>query len=152
LLQNGTVINAASADYGDEQPNGTGVISVGVAVFYDVSVASNNGALGSDVYASVSITNPSFTGADVMEYWNGTSYVSVATTFAAPDTVTGTFPASALSGTPIVVGTAKTVTSFRLSLLELIYGFAIGLTIAIFTIGALMFMLKAKKRKASVEV
>jgi YVTN family beta-propeller protein len=70
-LKDGTEVNVTSTDYGGNQPSGTGTVSVSGAVFYDVSVASSSGALSSDVYATVSILNPSFTSSSVMEYWNG---------------------------------------------------------------------------------
>jgi cobalamin biosynthesis Mg chelatase CobN len=109
-LQDGTQLTAASTDYGDKQPSGTSAVSVSGAVFYDINVTSTSGALSTGVSVTVSISDPSFTSASVIEYWNGNSWVSVATTFTAPDTVSGIIPASALTGTPIVVGIPKAST------------------------------------------
>jgi hypothetical protein len=55
---------------------------------------------------SMSITSPLFTVQNsVMSYWDAStsSWISVATTFIAPDTVCGIIPASDLTGTPIMV-------------------------------------------------
>jgi hypothetical protein len=103
-LPNSGQITLTSTYYGDSQPSGTGNVSLGQAVFYDVSVASSSGALGSDVNAVVSISNPGFNSSSVAEYYNGAAWVSVATKFSAPETLSATITASALTGTPIVVG------------------------------------------------
>jgi hypothetical protein len=103
-LLNGAQVTVTSIAYGDSQPSGTGNVSLSGAVFYDVSVTSSNGALGSDVNANVSISNPSFNSSSVTEYNNGAAWVSVATKFSAPETLSATIPASALNGTPIAVG------------------------------------------------
>jgi hypothetical protein len=104
-LQDGTQLNVTSTNYGSKQPSGTGIVSVNGAVFYDVRVTSSSGALGLDVLVTVSISNPAFTSASVIEYWNGNTWVSAATTFTAPDTVSCTIPASALTGAIFAVGT-----------------------------------------------
>jgi outer membrane protein assembly factor BamB len=104
-LPNGATVTLTSTDYINNQPSGTGPAPVGGAVFFDISVTSSSGPLGSGVDVLVSITNPGFTSASVIEYWNGAEWVQVIpTTFTPPDTVSGTIPASALDGTPIVVG------------------------------------------------
>ncbi len=103
-LLDGTQLNVTTVAYGNSPPLGTSTLSIGGTVFYDVYVASSNGTLGSDVTVTISISNPSFTSSSVMEYWNGTTWISVSTTFASPDTITATIPASALTGTPIAVG------------------------------------------------
>jgi hypothetical protein len=103
-LPNGASVTVASIDYGDTQPQGTGAVLVGGSFFYDVSVTSSSGPLGSDVNAVVSLRDPSFATVSglVIQYYNGNSWVSVATTFTAPETLSATIPASALNGTPIV--------------------------------------------------
>ena len=103
-LQNGSQLNVTSIYYGDDPPSETGKLSVSGAAFYDLSVTASGDSLGSQVTVTVSITNPCFTSTSVIEYWNGNNWVSVASTFTAPDTVSGKIPASALTGTPILVG------------------------------------------------
>ncbi len=104
-LSDGTKLDVTSVYYGSQQPSGTGAISVSGAVFYDVNVVRDDGAaLGSDVYVTVSFTGAGFSSSSVIMYWSSGSWVPVATTFTAPDTVTGTIPASALGGTPCLVG------------------------------------------------
>ncbi|MGA2386083.1 MAG: protease pro-enzyme activation domain-containing protein [Candidatus Bathyarchaeia archaeon] len=106
-LQDGTQLNITTTDLGDTQPAGTATVSVDGAVFYDVEVSSSSGSLGSDISVTVAMSNPGFTRASVIEYWNGETWVSVATTFTAPDTVSGTVPASALTASIFSVGTPK---------------------------------------------
>jgi outer membrane protein assembly factor BamB len=125
-LQDGTQVNVTSTKYGDSQPSETGSISVTGAVFYDVSVTSSSGALSSGISVKVSISNPAFSSASVIEYWNGNSWVSVATTFTAPDTVSGTVPASALTGTFFVVGNPRQVAEFPSIILTLIVFLMLG--------------------------
>jgi hypothetical protein len=103
-LPNGAQVTVASTEYGDSQPSNTGTVPVSGAVFYDISLSSSSGALGSDVNAEVTVSNPSFNSSSVTEYYNGNAWVSVASKFFAPDTLSVTIPASALNGTPIVVG------------------------------------------------
>ncbi len=146
-LQDNTQLNVTSAYFGSSQPQGTGAISVGKATFYDVQVTAGSGSLNADVQATITITNPSFTSASVIEYWNANTWVSAATKFAAPDTVTCTIPASALTGTPIAVGTPKTGATANSDTQEIIVGVAAGLAIAAGTIAAIRFTTRAKKNK-----
>jgi hypothetical protein len=61
--------------------------------------------LGSNAMAVVSITNPNFSAQDdAVSFWNGSSWVTVASQFIAPDTVRGIFFVSTLPGTPIMAG------------------------------------------------
>jgi len=114
-----TSLNITSANYGNAvPPSVTGAVTVGGAAFYDVQVSSNV-TLGPDATAIIRITNPYFTSQDsVLSYWNGSSWIPVATQFFGPDTVCGNFSVSDLTGTPIMlrssiavmsVATAKTV-------------------------------------------
>jgi hypothetical protein len=105
-LPNSAQVTVASIDYGGTQPPGTSVVSVGGSFFYDVSVTSSSGPLGSDVNAVLSIRNPSFAHLPgfLIQYYNGNAWVSVPTTFTAPETLSATIPASALNGTPILAG------------------------------------------------
>jgi hypothetical protein len=101
----GTSVTVTSSNYGTTQPTGTGVLQVGQVLFYDVQISSST-SLGSNAMVSVSITSPLFTVQNsVMSYWDAStsSWISVATTFIAPDTVCGIIPASDLTGTPIMV-------------------------------------------------
>ena len=138
-LPNGATVNVTSTDYGSSQPQGTGTISVGSAVFYDVKVTSSSGALGSGVSVTVSISNPSFSSASFLMYWDGSSWVSVATTFTAPDTVSATLPASALGGTLIAVSMSAKVPEFPQQLLWLV------LLVSIASATMLIAILKRKK-------
>lgn len=119
-LQEGARLNVTSIYYGDNAPQGTGAVSVNGAVFYDVRVTSSSGALSSSVSVTVSLTNPDFTSASVIKYWNGNTWVAVATTFTAPHTVSGKFPASALTGTPILVGVPKASTPISFALIIIV--------------------------------
>jgi hypothetical protein len=94
----------------------------------------------------MSISNPSFTNASIIEYWNGNEWVSVASTFTAPDTVSGTVPASALTGTPIVVGTSKQNSTSWTSMIEVTFALIAGLIIAAVAIAQLMLIAKNRKR------
>jgi hypothetical protein len=138
-LQDDTRLTAASTNYDDDQPLETGTVSVSGGIFYDVHVASGGGALSSDVSVAVSISDPDFTSVSVMEYWNGSSWVFVATTFTAPHTVSGTIPASALTGTPVVVGTPKSSAPPLLTIIVIV--------VAVVVILGMLFVY-VKRRKA----
>jgi hypothetical protein len=146
LLPDGTQINVTSTDYGSSQPSGTGAVSLSRAVYYDISVTSSSGTLSSNVSVAASISNPSFTSASVIEYWNGNSWVLVATTFTSPDIVSGTIPASALTGTPIVVGTLKPSTALTVGATTLLM-IVVVLIAAVAVVLGILFD-NRKKRKA----
>lgn len=116
-VQDGTVLNITSENYGATQPSDTGALQINVnaIAFYDVLVSSST-QIGSDAMVVISFTNPAFTAQDnFMSYWNGNSWVTVASYFTAPHTITGTFPASALTGTRIVVGKATDLTTYTIT-------------------------------------
>jgi len=149
-LQDGTQLNVTTTYYGENQPSEIASVSLsGAIAFYDVSVTSSSGALGRDVNATVSISNPSFTNSSIIQYWNGSIWTSVATAFTYPGTVSVTIPASALAGTPIVVGTPKLNTTSKLNLLEVIYGVVAGFAITATIVAVLMFTVRGKKNKGS---
>jgi len=139
-LPNGVDLNITSINYSGNQPSGTGSVSVGSAVYFDVSVFSSSGALGSDVFVLVTIKNSAFSSASVIQYWDGNAWVSVATAFTAPDTVSATIPASALTGTPIVVGTQVSNPPIPLTTILAI------VVVAVVILGALLFYTKRKKK------
>ncbi len=144
-LQDGTQLNVTSTNYGDNQPEGTGVAPVDAIAFYGIHVISSGGTLSSDVSGDISISDPSFTSDSVMEYWNGITWISVATKFTAPYTVSSTIPASALDETTILVGTQKSnasTTPINLSLLII----AIIVAIAVI-IGVLFVYVRRRKAK-----
>jgi hypothetical protein len=141
-LQDGAKVNVSSTNYGANQPSGTRSISIGGAAFYNVKVASSSGALGSGVSVTVSISNPTFTSASVMEYWNGNSWVSVTTKFVSPDTVSGAIPASALTGTPIVVGTPKPSATSLSTVTIIVVAVAV-----VIILGVLSLYVKKQKQK-----
>ena len=102
-LADGTKVAVGTIYFGNTQPSGTGSTLVDDGgVFYDVSATSNT-PLGIDVAGTITITNPTFTPASVVYYWNGATWIPVPTLFIAPDNVTFTLPASDLTGTPIMV-------------------------------------------------
>jgi hypothetical protein len=144
-LQDGTQLNVTSTNYGGNQPEDTGVAPLDAIAFYGFNVAPDVGALISDVFGDISISNPSFNSSSAMEYWNGVDWVSVATRFTAPDTVSGTIPASALAGTTILVGTPKSNTSTAPLSASLLIIIAVAVVIII-VLGVLFVY--ARKRKA----
>ena len=144
-LQDGTQLNVTSTNHGDNQPEDTGAVPVDAIAFYGIHVVSNGGALSSDVSGDISISNPRFNSASVMEYWNGLTWISVATRFTAPDTVLSTIPASALAGTTILVGTPNSNAStspLSVSLLMII-----AIVVAIVVVLGVLFVY-VRKRKA----
>jgi hypothetical protein len=145
-LQNGAQLNVTTTYYGDKQPSGTGTVSVNGAVFYDVHVTSSSGAIGSDVNVTVSISNPTFTSSSVIMYWNGNTWVSVATTFTAPDTVSCTIPASALTGTLIAVGAPPKSSAVALTLSATSMTIIAGIIIAVVVILSSLFVYMRKRR------
>jgi YVTN family beta-propeller protein len=149
LLQDGTQINVTSTYYGGNQPLRTGIVSLNKAAFYDICVTLSSGTLSSDVYANVTISNPNFTNASVIEYWNGNGWVSISTMFSQLNMVSGTISASALTGTPIVVGILKTDNSAKSNLLDLIIGAMAGIAAAAIAITVLRFAMENRKRKTA---
>jgi hypothetical protein len=153
-LQDGAQLNVTSTNYGDNQPEGTGAVPVDAAVFYTVDVISNGGDLGSDVSGTLNIFNPNFNSASVIKYWNGNAWMSVATTFTAPDTVSciigaigadahAAIPASALTGRPILVGTPKSNAS-TLSATSL--AMIIAIVVAIVVVLGMIFVYVRKQK------
>ena len=147
-LPDGAQVTVTSTDYGSNSvpPSGSGtLLSVAGGLvdvllgpfFYDVSVTSSSGPLGSDVNAVVTISNPNFVSSSVLYYWNGNIWVSVPTTFTAPHTVSCNIPASALTGTLIAVGTPKQSASSTTSWLNQI----VQATSAVTRFGSLAFIL-----------
>ncbi len=92
----GTSVSVTSAYYGSVNP-GVASVSLGNAVYYDVSVQGI-----SDGMATISITGTS--GQTTMQYWNGAQWVSASDVTVSGDTITGTIPVADLTGTPIVLG------------------------------------------------
>jgi YVTN family beta-propeller protein len=148
-LQDGTQINVTSTYYGANQPLGTSIASLNKATYYDICVTSSIGNLSSDVYTNLTISNPNFTNSSVIEYWNGNGWVSISTTFSQPNMVSGTIPATALTGTSIVVGTLKTDNSAKPNSLDLIIGASAGMATAAIAITVLRFVIENKRRKSA---
>jgi parallel beta-helix repeat protein len=142
-LESGTKLNVTSINYGDSPPSGFSPVSVSGAVFYDVKVTAYSGTLGPDVSVAVTFTSSSFTDASVIEYWNGASWISVDTTFNAPHTVSGNIPSSALTGTPIVVGTQNKTTSSSSTTVFII----IAAVIAVAVVAIMVVFMKKRKSK-----
>jgi hypothetical protein len=103
-LPNGTVLIVYIAKLNSTQPVGTGAISIGGAIFYDIKVTDNSGnPLASDVMVTITITDSNIVSSSVLFYWGGLVWVPVTTTFIAPHTISFTVSASVLGGTPIVI-------------------------------------------------
>jgi hypothetical protein len=157
-LQDGAQLNVTSTNYGDNQPEGTGTVPVDAPVFYAVDVISNDEAVSSDVSGTLGISDPNFDSASVIEYWYGNDWMPVATTFNPPNTVsciigvisgtneTVAIPASALNGTPILVGTPKS-SAFALTLSATSLAIVIAIVIAVIVVLG-MIVIYMRKRKA----
>jgi len=89
------------------QPAGTTAPSVTNPNYYDLSILGLTAGT-----AHVCFTSSLVSSSTVMEYWNGNSWTSVATTFTGPNTICGDIPVSALAtpSTPVVIGTPTTST------------------------------------------
>ncbi|MGI0090274.1 MAG: hypothetical protein ACREBS_01065 [Nitrososphaerales archaeon] len=96
----GTLVTVASSDLSG-QPSGTGNVQLGGESFYDVQVSQN---LGSGAFATICINSSNISETNSMEYWNGTSWVNAYDLTTSGNTICGTMPTSALTGTPIVIG------------------------------------------------
>ena len=146
-LQDGTQLKVTSTNYGDNQPEDTGIASFDAIAFYGIQVVPNVGALNSDVFGDIAISNPSFNSSSIMAYWNGMNWISVATRFTTPDTVSGTIPASALAGTTILVGTKKSNDSTSPISVSLLIAIAVVIAITVVVLGALFVYVKKRKAK-----
>ena len=119
------------------------------ATYFDVQVLPPSGeSFGPDVYVTVSLTDPSFTRLMQISYWNGATWaVATNTQFdSSTHTITGTIPASALSGTPVAVGTLKSSTT-GLTLSATSLSIIIAMIVAVAVILGMLFVYM-KKRKA----
>jgi len=92
-----------SRKYGSNQPAGTGPVSLDSPIFYDVQVSHIPGGVANLCLANVTSRT------SVLQFWNGTDWVSAANQTISGATPTlavcGSIPVSELSGTPIVTGT-----------------------------------------------
>jgi YVTN family beta-propeller protein len=149
-LLEGTQVNVTTADYGSKPPIGTAGAPLNNAVFYDVSVASDGAILGSDVTATISIADPSFSSSSVIEYFNGSAWTPITTNFSSPNTVTCTIPVSVLTGTPFAVGTTKNSGSGA-NLTEIIYGLIVGIAVVAATVMVLTLAMREKDAKQNNE-
>ncbi len=111
-LNSGEQITVTTNNYGQSPPAGMTDMLVAGATYFDVQVLPPSGVtFGPDVYVTVSLTDPSFTGSMVISYWNGAAWMFATNPHFDPSThtITGTIPASALSGTPVGVGNRTNV-------------------------------------------
>ena len=147
-LQDGEQLNVTSTKYGDDQPQGTGAVSVDDASFYNIDVVSIDGTLIPDFSMDVSFSNPDFGPASIIQYWNGNIWDSVTTTFHAPHTVSCTIPNTGLTtGTPVLVGTPKSSASvLTLSVTSLLIIVAAVVAIVL-VLGILSAYMRKKKAK-----
>jgi DNA-binding beta-propeller fold protein YncE len=108
-IPDGTTLKVTTINYGTNQPDGTASVMSNGAIFYDVQVVPNSGpALDATINVVVSISDNSFTASSILYYWNGNAWTPATDQhFTAPNTLTGSVPASALTGTPIMVGTSS---------------------------------------------
>ena len=104
----GTGVTISSTNYGSIQPSGTGAIQLtGSPQYYDVYVSSSSG-LGTGATAEVSITSPSVTTNTIIQYWYNGEWNTATNISVSGTTISGDIPVSALTGTPIVIGTDTT--------------------------------------------
>jgi hypothetical protein len=101
---NGTSVTIDSINYGNSAPSGTGAISLDGAQYYDVKVTPDSD-LGPDAIARVSFTNSNVTPQTLMQYWYGGVWDNATNCSIDGLTISGDIPVSALSGTPIGIGT-----------------------------------------------
>lgn len=92
---------------GNQAPKDTSILAIENMTstgYYDVKVTSN-ATLTSEVTVKVTITNSNFNQNSQMYYWNAAknTWLLVPTTFQSPNTITGTFQALDLTGTPIEI-------------------------------------------------
>ncbi len=114
-LPTGTEFNITTVNYGLTPPIiNTGKVTEGLlgARYFDIRVIHTNGsALSSSAPVQVSLTDSSFNSLSAISYWNGTAWVKAANQqFTAPNTITANIPASALTGTPVMVDNSGTPT------------------------------------------
>ena len=146
MLQDGAQLEVTSTNYGNSSPLGVGNISAKGAVFYDIRIMPlNNQTLTENAFAQISFSDSSFIKNSQIGLWNGSAWVWVTTTFLAPDTVSCVVSALALTGTPIVVGTAETSSMPQV---EPIYIVIAGAAI-IFTVFVSSVLLLLKRKRAN---
>jgi hypothetical protein len=121
----GTSFTVISGDWGSTQPAGTGSVSLGSGIFYDVQIEGIT-----DGTAQICITNAAVTSATQMQYWDGTEWVNAASQTVTGTTLCGDIPVSALNGTPIVIGT-PTITPVPPTVPQFPFGMALLLGLAI---------------------
>jgi hypothetical protein len=107
-LPNDAWLTVVTERWGTDVPSDAGaplVVDGAVPAYYDVKVTANV-TFVSDVLAKVTLTHQNFNENCVLYYFNSTldEWVSVTTDFQSPHTIIGTFPALALTGTPLGVG------------------------------------------------
>ena len=110
--------NSGSADvnvikYEGSQPPGTGNILTG-GTYFDIKVTPSSGTdLGDDAMVTISITDPSINMQSVLSYWDdvtGAWLQAQNQQHPSLHTITGEVPASALTGTPVMISQKTTLT------------------------------------------
>jgi hypothetical protein len=96
----GTVTLTISDDGDTPPPTGADINLGGGGAYYDVQVSG-----ASDGVALVCITNFNIYFGTTMDYWNGASWVGAANIEVIGNVICGDVPVSALSGSPIGIGT-----------------------------------------------
>jgi hypothetical protein len=134
----GTPVSITSTDYGSANP-GVGAVSLGYAVYYDVRVQGISDGMATITFTGISNQM-------LMLYWNGAQWVLASDITSLGDTITGTIPVSALTGTPIAVGTLKSSTT-ELTLSATSLSIIIVMIVAVVIILCMLFVYM-KKRKA----
>ncbi len=99
----GTVTMTISVDGSAPPPSGADLNLGGGGAYYDVHVSG-----ASDGIARVCITNYNIYFGTTMDYWNGVSWASAANIQVIGVMICGDIPVSALTGTPIGIGTPST--------------------------------------------
>jgi hypothetical protein len=104
-LTDGTSITVSTANFDTAQPAGTGTPFGQRPTFYDTQVTLTDGQpIGGDVMVLVTIQSSGITSGDLIYYWNGANWIPAAgQSHDEAGSVSGMIPASALTGTPIMV-------------------------------------------------
>jgi hypothetical protein len=105
-LDEGQLLTVTLANFGTDQPEGTGSQFEVNPQFYDIQVLPTDGTtIGQDVYAEISISNQTFTDGILIYYWNGVNWqlASNQEYDASTHTITCSILALDLQGTPIMV-------------------------------------------------
>ena len=93
----GEIATVTSVNFGETQPPDAN-LAINGAVYCDVKVTGQT-SLGPDATVTITLTNSAFTSQDnKLAYFDGNQWIYVPCTYIAPDMITATLPANALTG------------------------------------------------------